>query len=741
MKSVLLDFRTGSLSVATVPPPALKPEGVLVQTQASAISVGTERAVIELARMSPIGKARARPDLFRKVLNRARQDGLINTAKIVRNLISMPLPLGYSSAGEVRAVGSRVSDLSVGDRVACAGLGFANHAELVFVPRNLTVRIPDAVTFEDAAFTTLGAIALHGIRQADLTLGETVVVVGLGLVGLLTVQILLAQGCRVFGVDLDPTKVERALGLGMQTGLASDDHGEIRAAVLPFSRERGADAVLLTTGGKSSRPVELAAEIARDRARVVAVGDTVLQVPRRAYFEKEIDLRLSRSYGPGRYDPEYELRGHDYPIGYVRWTENRNMEAFLDLVASQRLSLTELITHRFDFDQAEQAYALLKDGASQAPIGVLLSYDGDKAQEATVSLRSPRPRAEGGVRLGVIGAGQFAQGILLPALRACSGVTVTAVATGGGLTAAAVAKKYGAAFCTADHEEILASDDVNAVIIATRHDLHAGLVARALRAGKHVFVEKPLAVDEAGLQEVLNALEDVSAEGTDPPVLMVGFNRRFADFAGEVRTRFAGAPLGMIARINAGTLGGDHWTQGPEGGGRIVGEVCHFIDLMSYLCDSLPRLVQAVGVPGEGGIVDPDTVSAQLSFANGSVGTVVYASNGDDRFGKERIEVFGNGVAVIDGWRRLEVFRGGKRSKKTGRTGADKGYVGETKAFVDAIASGAWPIPLDSLVATTRSTFAIQAALRSGTVETVGSASAADGDGTETVAPGVGTAP
>ena len=378
MKAVLQNFKTGDMAVEDVPPPTLKPDGVLVSNVASLVSAGTEKAIIELAKMNPLQKARARPDLVKKVLAKAGQEGLLATGRIVMNLVSAPLPLGYSCAGIVRQAGSRVADIAPGTRVACAGLGYANHAETVYIPRNLLVPIPDNVSFEDAAFVTVGAIALHGVRQAELTLGETVVIIGMGLVGQITAQICAASGCRVFCIDLDSSKVELAKSLGADDGMAGGDNASLKGAVMAFTNGKGADAILITAGTKSSAPISLAPELARDRARVVAVGDVGHDVPRRAYYEKEIDLRQSRSYGPGRYDPNYEEKGQDYPLGYVRWTENRNMEAFLDLVARGRVQLKPLLTHRFEVSEAQKAYDLLLGETKEPYIGILLDYDPDK---------------------------------------------------------------------------------------------------------------------------------------------------------------------------------------------------------------------------------------------------------------------------------------------------------------------------------------------------------------------------
>ncbi len=719
MKAVLQNFKTGEMELANVPPPALRPGGVIVRNVASLVSAGTEKAVIELAKMNPLQKARARPDLVRKVLNKAGQEGLLETARIVRNLVSTPLPLGYSCAGVVEAVGAGVTDLQPGERVACAGLNFANHAEVVFVPRNLTAPIPEPVTFADAAFVTVGAIALHGVRQAMLNLGETVVVLGLGLVGQLTAQICAAAGCRVFGIDIDPAKVALAKQCGAHDGAISD--GNVAAAVRKFSRGGGADAVLITASTKSSAPVVLAPDLLRDRGRVIVVGDVGMEISRRAYYEKEIDVRMSRSYGPGRYDPTYEEQGRDYPLAYVRWTVNRNMEAFLDLVATGRVRLAALVSHRFPIEHAESAYALLSGETKEPYIGIVLLYDQAIPQPTSVAV-APTPVLHSAprgspVRFGIIGAGQLAQGILLPRLKKVPGVVINSVVTGQGLTALSVARKYGAKVCTSDYREVLASPDVDAVLIATRHHQHAAMTAEALRAGKHVFVEKPLAIDEAGLATVVDA-----HAAAPQSQLMVGFNRRFSPLAAMLAHRMRGERLIITYRVNAGPIPATHWVQDPAvGGGRIVGEVCHFIDLMQFLAGSAPVEVCASAVGGAALPGDPDNVLIQIRFADGSVGSIAYISTGDASYPKERIEVFGGGrVGVIDNWRALEIRENGRKSGKRLLLSSAKGHTEELAAFVELIRTGAPAIAFDSLVATTRTAFTVQQALRTGRPSLIG---------------------
>jgi predicted dehydrogenase/threonine dehydrogenase-like Zn-dependent dehydrogenase len=725
MKAVIQNFRSGVLSVAEVPPPALRPEGLLVRNSVSLISAGTEKAVIELARMNPLQKSRARPDLVKKVLNRASQEGLIGTAQIVRNLVSSPLPLGYSCAGVVEEVGAAVGDIKPGDHVGCAGLGYANHAEVVYIPRNLAVAVPKSVSLEEASFVTVGAIALHGVRQARLQIGEHVVVVGLGLVGQIVAQICQAAGYRLYGVDRDPWRVELARKLGLEQALVAGGAGTAEA-VRAYTRDLGADAIIVCASTADSQPVELAAELARDRGRVVSLGETGLNIPRRAYYEKEIALFQSRSYGPGRYDPIYEEHGIDYPAAYVRWTENRNMEAFLDLLASGRVRVAELITHRVPIEDAEQAYELLTEKHDQPFLGIVLDYDPQRAQPKVIQLKNSPPAVSKGAaknasaNFGIIGAGQFAQGILLPLLRKIKGVSIVGVATASGITARTVGDKYDCSFCTSDFKEITANPNINAVLIATRHNLHAQIAAEALAAGKHVFVEKPLALNSRELAMLIAACSDASStDSSNRAILTVGYNRRFSPLSIMLKQaiRKPNERLVIVYRINAGKVEANSWIQDPKiGGGRIIGEVCHFIDLMQFLTDAEPLEVfsNALQVRATGQ-VDPDTLSANITFSDGSIGVITYAATGDPKFPKERVEVFGGGMTgVIDNWRGLSVSGGKSSLRQRKWLTAAKGHREELEAFVNGIETGTWPIDLRSLVLTSETTFAIQRSLRTG---------------------------
>jgi predicted dehydrogenase/threonine dehydrogenase-like Zn-dependent dehydrogenase len=703
--------RDGRISVVDAPLPSLKPGWILVANRASLISAGTERAKVELGAKNLAQKARARPDLLKKVVDRARSEGIGSALSAARERLDALSPLGYSSAGTVIRVGAGVEGIAPGDRVACGGGGFATHAEVIAVPRNLIAAVPDDVSFESAAYATVGAIALHGVRRAEAQLGERVGVIGLGLVGQLAVRILAAGGCTPIGVDLDPKAVELAASGGARA--FERDRDGLQSSVLEATGGLGLDSVLVCAAATSSDPVRLASELARERGRVVIVGDVPIEADRALFYEKELELRLSRSYGPGRYDRDYEERGRDLPPAYVRWTEQRNMQAFVGLVASGAVDPSPLTTHRFPVEQAERAYALLTDDRGEdRPFGILLEYAYEE-RPAAPTPHSARPRGAGTARIGLIGAGSFARATLLPGLRD-AGAELAAVASGGGLTATDVATRFG--FERAGSaDEILADDSIAAVVIATRHASHAQLTASALRTGKAVFVEKPLAIDRDGLAEVEEALAPDS-------LLMVGFNRRFAPLAVQLRNELeAVASPTLLARVNAGPLPADHWTHDPEhGGGRLIGEGCHFVDLLSYLSGGPAVVVHALAVPHPQRPLEcSDEVVATLRFANGGVGSLVYTGGGDPRLPKERIEAFGGGLAaVLDDFRRLELSRGGKRRVTKRRQ--DKGHKAEVARFVAAVRGTAEAPDAEGYVASTRATLALAESLRTGLPVTVG---------------------
>lgn len=712
MKQILQDLKSGELIVADVPPPTAQRGRVLVRSAASLISAGTERSTVETGQKNLLSKALARPDLVKQVIQKVKNEGLLNTFSAVRSKLASLTALGYSAAGIVIDVGDDVSEFQVGDRVACAGAGFASHAEVLSVPKNLCVRLPADVGFDEGAFGTLGAIALQGVRLAELTLGEYVVVIGLGLIGQLTVQLLKTNGCRVFGIDLDKSRIALAQGLGADDGGAAD--GEIAKHVMEWTRGRGADAVLITAATSSNQPVELAGEISRLKGRVVAVGLVGLEVPRNVYYQKELTLKISMSYGPGRYDSEYEDRGHDYPFAYVRWTEGRNIEAFLEMVAAGNINLEPLITHRFPIDEGDRAYKLITGEANEPYLGVILRYDTEHALERKIELASASPRINNlpasSVRVGLIGAGNYAKTMLLPHLKA-AGAEFHAVATASGVSAHEIGTKYGFRFTAAGAEEVIDDEGVNLVVIATRHDTHAKLAQRALERGHHVFVEKPLALNEDELEEVL------STAGRSKGKLMVGFNRRFSPLARAAKEFFSDrrAPLSISYRVNAGAIPRTHWIQDPhQGAGRIVGEVCHFIDLMQFLTGSVTNRVYAESIASVSNeIVAEDSVFIVLRFADGSNGSIAYLSEGDRTLPKEKLEIFGGGkVYVLDDFRSATTYSNG-RKKTTKLRNQDKGQRDEMRDVVAAVlGTKPEPITLEDLAATTRATFLIKKSLR-----------------------------
>jgi predicted dehydrogenase/threonine dehydrogenase-like Zn-dependent dehydrogenase len=721
MKQLLQDARTGELQIAEVPAPQLLPGCVLVRVAASLVSAGTERASAEFASKGLFAKAKARPDLVRDVMAKMRRDGLAATLQTVRSRLDQPQSLGYSSAGVVVAVGDGVVDIQVGDRVACAGAGYAVHAELACVPRMLVAKIPDRgefsaqVTYSEAAFGTIGAICLHGIRTAQVTLGDTVAVIGLGLLGQITVQLLKAAGCRVFGMDLLQQRADLARESGAEA--VCIEAREFRDRCFEKTGGVGVDSVLITAETPSSEPVNLAAELARDRAIVVAVGTVGMELHRKLYYEKELDFRISRSYGPGRYDVAYELKGRDYPIGHVRWTETRNLAAFLQFIADGKLNLPALITHRFPLEQARRAYDLIAGNTQEFFLGVVIDYA--DVESATIpNLTEGIPVAtltpqSSSIGLGVLGAGSFTQNTLLPALKTISEVSLIGVCNATGPRSRKAAEKFGFSYCTNSETELLQDPDIKAVLIGTRHHLHACQASAALRAGKAVFCEKPLCLKEGELAELIRA-------STNNPgaFLMVGFNRRFAPMAVQMKKFLAqiDEPLAIHYRVNAGFIPSDHWVNDPEqGGGRILGEVCHFVDFLCFLSGTCPAEVQAqiVGNPGQ---YSMDNVVASLKFANGSVGTISYLANGDKSASKERVEVFGGGsIAILEDFRRLELVRNGRKRVTRARWAQDKGHKAEMRAFVDAVRGGMrTPIPFEQIVGSTLATLRLQNSCQTG---------------------------
>jgi predicted dehydrogenase/threonine dehydrogenase-like Zn-dependent dehydrogenase len=720
MKQLFQDARTGDLKVADVPAPQLSPGCVLVRIAASLVSAGTERASAEFASKGLLAKAKARPDLVRDVLAKMQRDGLASTMQTVQSRLDQPQSVGYSSAGVVVAIGDGITDIAVGDRVACAGAGYAVHAEFACIPRMLVAKIPESgeaalpVSYEEAAFGTVGAICLHGIRTAEVALGDTVAVIGLGLLGQITVQLLKAAGCRMFGMDLLRPRADLAIASGAETVCTSVR--EFRDLCFQKTGGVGVDSVLITAETPSSEPVNLAAELARDRAIVVAVGTVGMELQRKLYYEKELDFRISRSYGPGRYDVAYEQKGRDYPIGHVRWTETRNLEAFLQFLVDGKLDLTSLITHRFPLEQANRAYDLIMGNTREFFLGTLITYaDAESGDVPNLSERIPVTMvapSSGSIGLGVLGAGSFAQNTLLPTLKTIPGVSFIGVCNATGPRSRNAAEKFGFSYCSNSETNLLQDSNVKAVLIATRHNLHASQTLAALRAGKAVFCEKPLCLNEDELAALVRAYAAGSA-----PLLMVGFNRRFAPMAVQMKKFLLEVhePLAIHYRVNAGYIPADHWVNDPEqGGGRILGEVCHFVDFLCFLAGECPIEVQAqtVGNPGQ---YSMDNVVASLMFANGTLGTISYLANGDKSASKERVEVFGGGsVAILEDFRRLELVRNGRKQITRQRWEQDKGHKAEMQAFVDALRGKTPPIPFEQVVGATLATLRLQNSCQTG---------------------------
>lgn len=689
--------------MAEIPIPRVSRGSLLIKTSKTLVSAGTERMLVEFGKAGWLEKARQQPDKVRMVLDKIKTDGFQPTIEAVLNKLDQPLPLGYCNVGIVASVGDSVSDFEIGDRVISNG----NHAEVVSVPKNLCAQVPENVSDEEAAFTVLGAIALQGIRLVKPTLGEVVVVTGLGLIGLITVQLLRANGCRVLGIDLDPKKLEMAKQFGAEVVDLSKRQDPVATAEL-FSRGRGVDAVIVTAATKSSEPMHQAALMCRKRARIVLVGVTGLELSRDDFFKKELTFQVSASYGPGRYDPNYEEKGQDYPVGFVRWTEQRNFEAVLDMMASGALDVKPLISHRFEISDADKAYELIAGSGSS--LGILLKYPGIEiaASERTTAVVGALKNETGKFKaiktrpnVGFLGAGNYANAVLIPAFKA-SNVRFSTVASNMGVSGLHAARKFGFDSTTTDPERLFVDKDTDAVVITTQHDSHARFVIKGLKSGKHIFVEKPLCLTLDELEDIQAAFEESASLPKPAPMLMIGFNRRFSPHVQKIKELLVSAegPKSLIMTVNAGMIPINHWTQDPErGGGRIIGEVCHFIDLLRFLVaspiDSWSRVTMAAPID--------DTVVINLKFVDGSIATIHYFANGSKSFPKERLEVFAAGrVLRMDNYRALVGF-GWPNFKRMRSWRQDKGQNACANAFVKAIrGGGVSPIPIDELLEVSR---------------------------------------
>ncbi|MFK7945744.1 MAG: bi-domain-containing oxidoreductase [Paracoccaceae bacterium] len=703
MRQIIQSLKDGTVTVAEVPAPRCGKGQVLIRTRASLISVGTEKMLLNFGKAGWLGKARQQPDKVRQTIEKVKTDGLGATMDAVRAKLDQPIPLGYCNVGEVIEVGAGVADLVLGDLVASNGA----HAEIVAVGRNLVAKLPEGVTEADAAFTVIGAIGLQGIRLASPTMGECVAVIGLGLIGLMTVQMLRAQGCRVLGIDLDPSRLEQARAYGAQT-VAAGDRAEVLEVAEAFSRGRGIDAVLITAATDSNEPVTQAAHMSRPRGRIVLVGVTGLELSRADFYEKELSFQVSCSYGPGRYDTAYEDGGNDYPIAHVRWTEQRNFEAVLDLMAAGRLELAPLLTHRIPLEEARAAYDKL-DGA----LGVLLEYPLEQQASVAHSVSRTASKSSHGTSnapiIAMIGAGNYGGRVLAPAF-ANAGAVLHSIVSAKGVSATHIGAKHGFANVSTDADSVLSLPDVDTIVIATRHNAHAGTVLQALEQGKHVFVEKPLCLTKAEA----DAVEQAAAASPDCHV-MVGFNRRFAPLMVLAKEKLTAvnSPKAVIITVNAGAVPADDWQHDPAiGGGRIVGEGCHFIDLARHLAGAPIVSLQALALDHGGAGIPPDRVQMLLGFADGSTATIQYLANGNKGFPKERIEVFCAGrILQLDNFRTLRGWGwSGFSTKRTWRQ--DKGNAAGVAAFCDGIRTGTPPIALDEILEVSRWAIRAQAAVQ-----------------------------
>ena len=714
MRQILQSLANGQTELVDVPCPAVGPGQILIQTRVSLVSAGTERMLVEFGKASLLEKARKQPDKVWQVLDKVKTDGLVPTLTAVRSKLDQPIPLGYCNVGTVLEVGTGVNEFKAGDRVASNGA----HAEIVCVPKNLCAKIPDNVSDEAAAFTVLGSIGLQGVRLAQPTLGEAFVVSGLGLIGLVTVQLLKAHGCRVLGLDFSPSRLKLAENLGAETfNLGS---GDPVAAATQFSRGRGVDGVIITAATDSDEPMHQAAQMCRRRGRIVLVGVVGLKLSRADFYEKELSFQVSCSYGPGRYDADYEQRGNDYPVGFVRWTEQRNFEAMLDMMADGRVNPDPLVSHRFSIDYAVDAYGLIS--SKQPSLGVLLEYpQPEPVAESPLRKRTVRLQVASdtqsavSARVAIIGAGNYASQVLIPAFRK-NGAKLTCVASRNGLTAAYAARKFSFEKATSDLDAVLADPEINTIVIATQHDSHASLTCRALEAGKHVFVEKPMALNAADLARVVENYKRVSQERIGrAPIFTVGFNRRFAPQIQRMKSLLCEVhePKSFIMTVNAGSIPSNHWVHDPvAGGGRVIGEGCHFIDLLRFLCGHPIVAVQATMFGRDSAVeIRDDKMSMTLSFADGSFGTVHYLANGHRSISKERLEVFCAGrVIQLDNFRRMTAV-GWKKFRNMNLWQQDKGHVAEVKAFLEAIEKGGTsPISIEELAEVTQVSFDVMRA-------------------------------
>lgn len=715
MRQIIQNLKTGKLELIEVPIPLCGTGEVLVENKNSLVSVGTEKLMIDLAKKSLLGKAKARPDLVKQVINKIKTDGLVEAYKQAMARLKEPIPLGYSSAGIIKKVGKNITDFSVGDRVACIGSGYASHAEVISVPQNMCVKIPEGVSFEEASFVALGAIALHAVRMSGAKIGEKITVIGLGLLGQIAVQILKAVGCRVLGADVDSQKIRLARELGAD--MASTP-AELVEKAKSFSDGKGVDSVIIFAATQSNQPIEQAAEIARERAKIIAPGMIGLDLPRKIFYEKELELVVSRSWGPGVYDEQYEKKGIDYPISYVRWTAKRNMEAFLNLVREKEINLLPLITHRYKIEDVLSAYQTVLIG-KESYIGVVIDYPERKEKFVKKIILKERelevPKEK--VNIGLVGAGLFVKGTLLPILRDVKDIRFGGLAVAAGYSAEEMAKNFGFDYLTTDYKKILEDKDINAVIIATPHHLHSKFIIEALKSNKDVFCEKPLCINEEQLKEVI----EVYCSSRNR--LMIGYNRRFSPFSQFIKKEFEEeSPIIVNCRVNVGSIPKESWVHNPEiGGGNIIGEVCHFIDLIQYFANSLAKEVSAYSIssPRED-VSGEDNIVVNIRLENSSVANIVYTTIGNKSYPRERIEIFGGGkVGLINNFKEAEVYKWGRKQRKKS-FGIDRGHKNEYETFFKCLKEAKeMPVNFKEYIATTLTTFKILESLRGGKSQSI----------------------
>jgi predicted dehydrogenase/threonine dehydrogenase-like Zn-dependent dehydrogenase len=711
MKQVLQNLKTGITEISEVPLPQVQPKTALVQTSVSLVSAGTERMLVDFAQKNLLEKARSRPDMVKQVLEKARRDGAVSSIKAAFNRLDQPMSLGYSSSGTIVACGEGLLGFKPGDRVVCAGGGHAIHADYAVVPQNLLAHLPDEVDFESGAFSTLGAIAMNGIRLARLQLGEKVAVIGLGLLGLITAKLAAAAGCSILGIDTNEARVRFARKVGLTTSSRSN----AGRAASAFTLGRGFDAVLICADTPSSDTVALAGEIARDRAHVISLGVVGIDLPRKPYYEKELFFQVSRSSGPGRYDEKYEEKGIDYPLGYVRWTEGRNLEAFVQLVAAGKLDVKDLITHRFPIEKASKAYELITGKTNESFLGVLITYAPDKESRKTrIPIEGEKTTPIQNLVVGVLGAGNYANAVFLPTITSVGGCQLKTIVSATGTSAAFSARKFHFQFASSSEADILDDRAINTVVILSRHDQHARQTINALRSNKNVYCEKPLAITEKELNNVEKELVQKSH-----PLLMVGFNRRFSPFGIELKKFLMdrNEPLYAHYRINAGALPLSHWQHDLQtGGGRIVGEGCHFIDFITILVGEPPVSILSQALPDQGKF-NHDNVLITCRFRDGSIGSIAYLANGEKSFPKEYLEVFcGGKIGILDDFKSLTLAVGGKLTTLHSGLSQDKGHRGAWQAFLEAIHKGNQPpIPYEQIIGVSKAAIAARESLNTGT--------------------------